>query len=619
MTCVIVKTGRRNIRSGFLLLTAAVLLIAVSFNANAGNPRSERSNSGNSLYAGQASAADTIILQLTRISDGIVQLQWTYNGSLTDPFDLIRTDGSPGNSDTLYKGRGLIYLDTITFPYCDSINLGYRVVLEGVSGLVSNSETDIFIDNNDPFDPVMDSITIDPDGHPVVSWLPSSSNDVGGYDILQLYPGSNWLTIGSTHGAVATSFKANSITACDSIITFAILTRDKCGNRSTGVGTYPKALNTLKLDPLIWDDCKGTTLLNWNNFNNMIPALGGYQIYRKEGMKPDTMIGFTNPGVTTFTDILGFTKGSSYMYYVRAISTDGSRTSTSCKPSFISDRPLRPDTLSLSYVTVRDSRYVELGIYFSPPENVNIIRVFRSETENGRYDTIMSVPPGISSFIMLNDTTAEVNQRSYYYKVDAADDCDVAITSDVARTIYLTCLTATDASNTLNWNDYEGWSGGVDHYNVNRYVNNSPDPGNPIGSQGSTTYFDASSPILKEGNIISYQVEAFGKGIPDSITSLSNIVQALRPPVVMMPNAFAPRGINRVFRPKMLYVENADYKMIIFNKWGQQIFSSSDPSTGWDGMQNGEYVPVGIYFYRLEYSSYTGEILNKSGSVIVVQ
>ena len=612
------KTDKRKIRSISGLLTTAMMLMAFFFQSNAQVSRSSQINFTNADFKNTSAEAYNITLQLTKISDGIVRLDWTLQPG---NYELIRTDPF-GNSDTIYRGTDLTYTDIITSPYCDSTYLSYRVEITGLGGSSSNIITDVFLDNNKPADVVMDSISIDPSGHPIVTWIPGTSGDVAGYEIQQLLAGGVWQMIGFAPGNLTTSFISDSINACAAVKTFAIITLDQCNNKSTGVGTYPKALNTLFMETPVKNECKGTILLTWNSYNNMNPALGEYQIYLQEGSKSDSLIGTTSPGITTFTDTRSFTNGVRYSYYVHAVSQDGMKSSTSCKSSFISSRPLRPDTLSLNYVTVRNSQYVEMGIHFGPLETVKTIRILRSSTGIGRFDTIASITPGNLEDMVIDDTTASVNQQSYYSKIDVLDECDeTAITSDVARTIYLTCQANNDESNALSWNDYEGWRAGIDHYDANRFVNNIPDPGNPIHTspQGNTTYIDPPSATLQAGNVISYQVEAFEKNTAGGVSSLSNIVTAVRQPIVMIPNAFAPKGINQVFRPKMRYVDNTKYQMLIFNKWGQQIFETSDLAIPWDGKQNGEYVPIGIYFYRLEYSSFSGEIFTKTGAVVVVQ
>lgn len=69
-----------------------------------------------------------------------------------------------------------------------------------------------------------------------------------------------------------------------------------------------------------------------------------------------------------------------------------------------------------------------------------------------------------------------------------------------------------------------------------------------------------------------------------------------------VPNAFSPNGdgINEGFGPKMECVP-AQYKMSIFNRYGQVIFETKDYTKIWDGTLNGKPMPVGTYYYVLNY------------------
>jgi gliding motility-associated-like protein len=68
-----------------------------------------------------------------------------------------------------------------------------------------------------------------------------------------------------------------------------------------------------------------------------------------------------------------------------------------------------------------------------------------------------------------------------------------------------------------------------------------------------------------------------------------------------MPNAFAPNGVNREFRPAIQY-PNAirSYQMQIYNRYGQLVFETSNWSEGWDGEYQGRQMPQGSYVYRVQ-------------------
>ncbi len=574
---------------------------------------------GNS--SGASDTVSNILLKMPLIakSKGIANLEWNaFDTSKPGINHVVRTDPD-GKSKTFNLMAGLSFRDTITSPYCDSIYLTYRVENTGSCISGSNAMTNLFLDIIQPVDAFMDSISIDPNGHPVISWIPSISNDVGGYRIEQSLKGGFWSLIGISRGNLITSYASDSMNACKVIKTFAVITLDQCKNRSTGEHSYPHALSTLRMDQPSVNECKGTALLNWNTYKNMNPALGGYRIYRKEGSKPLALIGSTTPSVTTFTDEKGFTLGTSYHYFVRAFSLDGQRSSSSCPVGFTFTSLPRPDTLSLTYASVTDHQTIRMGIHFNPLETVTSIRVLRSDTVTGPFDTIASIAP--RSFY--DDTTAAINRRSYYYKIDALDKCgSLTRSSGLTRTIFLTCHTNGDESHALSWNAYEGWRGGIDHYEIYRFVNNIPDQANPISTlTGITTYTDPPAASLSGSDVVSYYVKAIEAKVNVLTESISNTVMARQQPLVLLPNAFIPRGIkNNRFRPVMDYfVDEGNYQLMVYNKWWQQVFISRDKSIGWDGKFNGDYAPGGIYYYRLNYKSLTGNSYTKTGVLLLVE
>jgi len=73
-----------------------------------------------------------------------------------------------------------------------------------------------------------------------------------------------------------------------------------------------------------------------------------------------------------------------------------------------------------------------------------------------------------------------------------------------------------------------------------------------------------------------------------------------------IPLAFTPDndGINEVFKP-ILTCEPFEYSMAIYNRWGEQVFFTTDPEIAWVGDdQKGDFfVPAGIYSYKLAFKS----------------
>ncbi len=71
------------------------------------------------------------------------------------------------------------------------------------------------------------------------------------------------------------------------------------------------------------------------------------------------------------------------------------------------------------------------------------------------------------------------------------------------------------------------------------------------------------------------------------------------------PNAFSPNGDghNDFFLPIIEYDCPVNrYGLNIYNRFGQRVFHSVDPSRGWNGLYNGYPSDVGTYFYELHFT-----------------
>jgi gliding motility-associated-like protein len=74
--------------------------------------------------------------------------------------------------------------------------------------------------------------------------------------------------------------------------------------------------------------------------------------------------------------------------------------------------------------------------------------------------------------------------------------------------------------------------------------------------------------------------------------------------VYYIPNSFTPDGDmnNQVFTPIFTSgIDNYNYTFYVFNRWGEIIFESNDPSIGWDGSYGveGKDAEVGVYTYQI--------------------
>lgn len=87
--------------------------------------------------------------------------------------------------------------------------------------------------------------------------------------------------------------------------------------------------------------------------------------------------------------------------------------------------------------------------------------------------------------------------------------------------------------------------------------------------------------------------------------------------LLFVPNAFTPDsdGVNDCFDVSV--IEQQSYHIMIFNRWGQMVFESTNPEDCWDGSHNGK-TQAGVYTYRIIVKTHGREI-DKAGMVQVVR
>ena len=70
-----------------------------------------------------------------------------------------------------------------------------------------------------------------------------------------------------------------------------------------------------------------------------------------------------------------------------------------------------------------------------------------------------------------------------------------------------------------------------------------------------------------------------------------------------IPNAFTPDGddVNDMWWPTANIPVRSNFELLVFDRWGQVVFSTSDPYEPWQGrhQNSGEVLKSDVYPYRL--------------------
>jgi gliding motility-associated-like protein len=89
--------------------------------------------------------------------------------------------------------------------------------------------------------------------------------------------------------------------------------------------------------------------------------------------------------------------------------------------------------------------------------------------------------------------------------------------------------------------------------------------------------------------------------------------------VIGLPSAFSPNGdgFNEVFIVRGSGIEKM--QLLIYNKYGQKVFESTDQTIGWDGTLDGKALNAGVFAYILTYKLIGEEERVLKGSVTLVK
>jgi gliding motility-associated-like protein len=92
---------------------------------------------------------------------------------------------------------------------------------------------------------------------------------------------------------------------------------------------------------------------------------------------------------------------------------------------------------------------------------------------------------------------------------------------------------------------------------------------------------------------------------------------------VYTPNAFRPDSEiseNREFMPVTIGVDPEKFSLVIFNRWGEQVFESKSPDQKWDGkLKNNANAPVGNYVWKAEFADIQGFWHSMKGQVMLIR
>ena len=599
---------------------------------NAKNAYTIQTGGGCGLLTEPTDTIQNVKLELQALTTSIARLDWNrwMLGDTNSMYDVwLEAPSNSGFWTQLGSTNDTTWTDTVVICNFDANNFNYQVRFN--SGCESSLDSGFFKDINEPSPVVFDSVTVSSGNLSALAWQASPEGDVTSYVIYKEDLNGSWQPIDTVLAADLSSSlpwvypQSNAENESEKFIVTAL---DSCGNQSFVNNTIPSSTIHLKIGI---DPCDGYARLRWGTYKTWTQT---------EPLEYNLYADITDPVGGTISGVLlkggtldtafnhyGIVNGYTYCYYVKAVDTTRTVSSTSNRVCNSSAVVQGSRVLYLGRASVNSQNGVDMYAYIDKDADVIDFQIQRADDEIGPYLTIGSVakPANGPWEVKFVDNTADPMSRSYFYRITSRDSCGALDTvSNIATNVHLQVEAIGNLTCALNWTPYRDFDGGVEEYKIYRSV----DGGNSfsfVSSTEDTAFIDDIKPYYTgKGKFCYYVVAIAADGlIPwrdelgNPFSARSNVGCAIHKARLWFPSAFNPYSDvveNRVWKPEGVFARPDSYTLFILDRWGQEVFRTDDIDQGWDGKIKGKDALTGVYTYFIKYRSTEDVPLEERGN-----
>jgi gliding motility-associated-like protein len=545
-----------------------------------------------------------------------IVLSWNVPGDTCNSFIAYDIYGKPDltqpfkflDSVNIYNQNLFIHKDAFiisgTWQY-------YIVARFNCNGVEETSDT-ILLDLVQPPSAPVDSISIDPlTGNILIGWSPIPASDLAGYVVYEYVAPDN-ITIDTVENPfIEISGKNTS----SQIYYYSIASIDSCGNLSPISTRHANFVLTHT-----YDSCSQNVKLSWGNYQGW--TTGKFYIYLNKNLEGYSIVDSATSNEYTFNATLG----DSLQFFVSALKNDPFKKilSSSNAVRLKVPAPVSPRFNYLTNVTVLLNQ-INLKWLADINATIKSFTILRSR-DSIRFEQIANIPfDGLQEQGYI-DTAIKDPVKKYYYMIVVKNNCDKVIdSSNISNNIVLN-LNMLPQANTLSWNLYSSWNTGIQEYQLQRGTDfNDVFTWNTITTitDNQTVHIDYPLPTASGNAGFCYYVEAFqnpGDTFGINEISRSNEVCETGDAIIYFPNAFAPAGVNRIFKPSGIYIDYKLSYMKIYDRWGKLVFETLDLRKGWDGFDmDGNDLTGSSYLYMANIRGLNGNVIVKKGMVTLLR
>ncbi len=411
----------------------------------------------------------------------------------------------------------------------------------------------------------------------------------------------------------------------DQALTYNIKAIDKCGG-SGGTGDFSVEHRTIFLEVSAVDTCNRQVEYNWSKYIGWDSGVDRYEMLLSTNFGPEVVV-TVNDSSNTTAFLSNVNPEDTLCVRIRARKLGDTNVVSYSNEVCINPVVVNtPDFFHMLNATVSQAANedVILSWMIDAAAEIVLVSVDRSDDRVNWNDLERyNVTPPINERGTYEDMVINADAQSKFYRLTVFDKCGNRHISTTVRPINLQADLVNFFEVNLDWNQFFIDSGQVINYTLYRdigsgFVNQGTFP------PGTGFYKDDLTDFVDLNGDFCYVVQArFSLRLPDgrdtTQIAYSNIACIQHRPLIYIPNAFVPNGVNQEFKPVIVYGTNDDYEMRIFNRWGEQIYMSNDVNIGWDGYVNGNLAPLGGYAYLITFTAADGNRITRHGMVTLVR
>ena len=349
--------------------------------------------------------------------------------------------------------------------------------------------------------------------------------------------------------------------------------------------------------------------LTWKPYAGAISSTTLFRRYRvyRDGVPGATLFNRTN---SNYADISKIDCGVNYCYTLEATISGTVETVVTSAPVCVtginSDLPGSFGNILVSVENNRPRLVAALPTTSGLPSSYTIV-VSRADGPSGTFQPVGTVV-NKNTFI---DQTADPTVGQYCYQLTYIANC--GLSSPPSKPV-CTVFLASQSPASIDWTAASPFApGSVSNYTV-EVVDSVNNTKREIQMGGNLRYEpDPNDPAIQVQKYRIVTVSGTGQ------VSYSNYFTLRREVKFSVPDAFTPNGdnLNDTFLAKGIYVDR--FRMMIYNRWGEVLFSTTDKEQGWDGNANGQPLPAGQYMYRIDVQDLSTRKTVRTGAVLLIR